>query len=238
MVARVAKVFAVVAPLARPASAVAAALIRDAITQGRLEPGARLKEENLAAELGLSRTPVREALVLLQSEGLVEAVPNRGAFVRSYDADDLRDMYELRALLEGFAARRAAERISDTQLKALRASCSRFERLVARAGQPTTATVRELVRENAVFHDAVLAAAGNERLAVMVRQVVAIPLVYKSYVWYTQDQVRSSARAHALLVRAFEQRHAARAESLMREHIHAARDVLAEHVATARGGDA
>lgn len=238
MVAFVARVFAVDAPLARPASAVAAALIREAIAQGRLEPGVRLKEENLAAELGISRTPIREALLLLQSEGLVEAVPNRGAFVRSYDADDLRDMYELRALLEGHAAGRAAEVISKARLRELRASCARFERLVARAAAPTTTTVRELVRENAVFHDTVLAAAGNERLTAMVRQVVAIPLVYKSYVWYSPDQVRASARAHALLVQAFEQRDAVRAESLMRAHISDARDVLAEYVATSSGGDA
>lgn len=237
MVVRVARVFAVEAPLARPASAVAATLIREAITQGRLEPGARLKEETLAAELGLSRTPIREALLLLQSEGLVEAVPNRGAFVRSYDPADLRDMYELRALLEGHAAKLAAERIAGAQLKELRASCARFERLVERAAEPTTATVRELVRENGVFHDTVLAAAANERLAGMVRQVVAIPLVYKSYVWYSPDQVRASALAHAALVEAFEERDAVRAESLMREHISHASDVLAELAATP-GADA
>ena len=100
------------APLVRNASAAATELIREAIVDGRLPPGQRLKEEELARELGISRTPVREALLILQTEGLVDAAPNRGAVVRSHDADDLEDLYQLRALLEGYAARRAAANIS------------------------------------------------------------------------------------------------------------------------------
>src|SRR5438309_11120403 len=98
-------------PLVRNASMAATELIREAIVDGRLEPGRRLKEEELARELGISRTPVREALLVLQSEGLVAAEPNRGASVRAHDAADLDDLYQLRALLEGYAARRAAPRI-------------------------------------------------------------------------------------------------------------------------------
>ena len=229
MVVRVRKVFDVDAPLSRPASAVAAAVIREAIVDGRLSPGERLKEENLATELGISRTPIREALLLLQTEGLVEAVPNRGAFVRAYEHGDLQDLYELRAVLEGHAARRAAERLTEAELDELRASCARFERLVAGPREPRVDFVRELVRENALFHDTILAAARNERLTGMVHQVVAMPLVYKSYIWYSPDQARAAAHAHAKLVLAFAQRDGARAELVMREHIYEARDVLAEH---------
>src|SRR5207249_3993911 len=89
----------------RNASAAATELIREAIVDGRLVPGERLKEEELAHELGISRTPVREALLVLQAEGLVDAAPNRGAVVRAHDAVDLDDLYQLRALLEGYAAR-------------------------------------------------------------------------------------------------------------------------------------
>src|SRR3989454_12817004 len=98
--------------LVQNASVAATELIREAIIEGRLEPGRRLKEEELARELGISRTPVREALLMLQAEDLVVATPNRGATVRVHDANDLHDLYELRALLEGYATRRAAERIS------------------------------------------------------------------------------------------------------------------------------
>jgi DNA-binding GntR family transcriptional regulator len=236
MVVRMRKLFAVDAPLSRPASAVAATVIREAIVDGRLVPGARLKEETLASELGISRTPIREALLLLQAEGLVEAIPNRGAFVRAYEPSDLWDMYELRAVLEGHAARRAAERISASELEELRASCERFDVLVAQADPPAVEVVEELVRENLHFHETVLTAAASERLAGMVRQVVAAPLVYKSYVWYSADQARASARAHRQLVHAFEQRSAERAELLMREHVYEARDVLAEHFAAEETG--
>src|SRR2546426_12550534 len=98
--------------LVQNASVAATELIREAIVDGRLAPGQRLKEEELARELGISRTPVREALLVLQSEGLVAAEPNRGATVRAHDAADLDDLHQLRALLEGYAARRAATRIT------------------------------------------------------------------------------------------------------------------------------
>ena len=103
--------------LGRNASSGAADLIRQAIVEGRVLPGERLKEEELAQQLGISRTPVREALLILQTEGLVEASPNRGATVRSYELPDLEDMYELRALLEGNAALRAATRIDDPRCR-------------------------------------------------------------------------------------------------------------------------
>src|SRR5947199_10401231 len=113
--------------LVRNASVAATELIREAILDGRLEPGRRLKEEELARELGISRTPVREALLMLQAEGLVVSTPNRGAMVRVHDAEDLDDLYQLRALLEGHATRRAATRISEQEIEALRESCERFD---------------------------------------------------------------------------------------------------------------
>ena len=122
------------APLTRNASVAATELIRQAIVDGRLEPGRRLKEEELARELGISRTPVREALLMLQAEGLVDAAPNRGATVRSHAAEDLDDLYQLRALLEGYATRRAATRLSDEAIDGLRESCERFDGLARRAG--------------------------------------------------------------------------------------------------------
>src|SRR5258708_28650825 len=131
--------------LVRNASMAATELIRNAILEGRLEPGRRLKEEELARELGISRTPVREALVMVQAEDLVVATPNRGATVRVHDANDLHDLYELRALLEGYATRRAAERISKPEIDLLRQSCMRFDAL------DPDQDLRGVVRENLFF---------------------------------------------------------------------------------------
>lgn len=206
--------------IARRTSAAATDLIRAAIVDGRLTPGERLKEGELAGELGISRTPVREALLMLQSEGLVESVPNRGAVVRAYTPGEVEELYELRALLEGFAARRAATRISAAGIRALHASNERFGRLSA------SDDLAELIRENHVFHNTILEAAGSELLAGMVRNVVEIPLVYKSFHWYPREQKRISEHYHEQLTRALEARDSERAELIMKEHVFEARDFL------------
>jgi len=207
-------------PLTKSASAVAAELIRAAIIDGRLEPGRRLKEEELARELGISRTPVREALLVLQTEGLLESAPNRGATVRTYEADDLDDLYQLRALLEGFAARLAATRISADDLERLRESCGRFVALRAEDD------VADLVRENLLFHGIILEAAASDRLALMVRKVIELPLVYRSYYWYSPEQKLISEHYHRQLTTALAARDAERAELVMKEHVLEARDFL------------
>jgi DNA-binding GntR family transcriptional regulator len=224
-------IFEAQTPLSRTAAAAAADLIRQAIIDGRVPPGHRLKEEELAQQLGISRTPVREALLVLQSEGLVEAAPNRGATVRAYETSDLEDMYELRALLEGNAAGRAATRVTPEQLEKLRESCTRFQGLLD--GED----VQALVLENAVFHETILEAASSERLSAMVRQVVALPLVYKSYVWYSPAQASASYHCHLQLVKALERGDAQRAELVMREHVYEARDVLVAHLGASAAQD-
>jgi DNA-binding GntR family transcriptional regulator len=206
--------------LVRNASVAATELIREAIIDGRLEPGQRLKEEELARELGISRTPIREALLMLQAEGLVDAIPNRGAMVRVHTPEDLDDLYQLRALLEGYAARRAATRITDEEVEVLRASCDRFD------GLDADKALRELVRENMFFHSTILDIAGSGRLASMVRRVIELPLVYKSYIWYSPDQQRISVHYHRQIVTALAARDAERAELVMKEHVFEARDLL------------
>jgi DNA-binding GntR family transcriptional regulator len=213
--------------LVQNASVAATELIREAIVDGRLEPGHRLKEEELARELGISRTPIREALLMLQAEGLVDAVPNRGAMVRVHTAEDLDDLYQLRALLEGYAARRAATRISEEQLDELRASCERFDAL------DPDRELRELVRENMVFHSAILEIAGSGRLEAMVRRVIELPLVYKSYIWYSPDQKRISGHYHRQIVTALGGRDSERAELIMKEHVFEARDLLVAQLRSA-----
>src|SRR6266849_628285 len=129
MVAPVGRILKDSGQLVQNASVTAKELIRQAILEGGLEPGSRLKEEELARELGISRTPVREALLMLHAEGLIVTTPNRGASVRVHEAEDLDDLYQLRALLEGHATRRAATRISEREIEVLRESCERFDSL-------------------------------------------------------------------------------------------------------------
>ena len=199
------------------ASSTATEAIREAILDGSLEPGSRLKEEQLARELGTSRTPIREALFVLQTDGLVEASPNRGATVRRYAPADLDELYQLRAVLEAHAARVAAERISPAALDALSESCERFDAL------RDVGDVRALAAENQRFHETILESSGSDRLIAMVKKVVELPLVYRSFLWYSDEQRLISGHYHRQIVAALETRDAERAETIMKAHVHEAR---------------
>ena len=173
---------------------------------------------------------MREALLVLQTEGLVEAAPNRGATVRAYEVADLDDLYQLRALLEGFAARLAAARIAPEDVGRLRESCERFG-VAARGGRRHRARARErpLPRHRSSTPPA---ASGSRQ---MVRKVIQLPLVYRSYVWYSPEQKLISEHYHRQLTSALARRDAERAELVMKEHVFEARDFLVAQAPRATG---
>jgi DNA-binding GntR family transcriptional regulator len=204
---------------AKSASVAVADLVRHAILHGRLRPGARLKEDAIAREFAVSRTPVREALAILQAEGLLETSRNRGASVRTYSPEDLDEMYEVRGILEGAAARRAATRRTAKQLALLRRSCRRFTEL-------GSGDLEALVSENARFHDTILEASGSRYLSAFAAQVRAVPLSYQSYAWYGPGQLAMSQASHCRVLDAIAAKDADRAEQEMREHLTVSRETL------------
>ena len=210
----------------RKTSVMVADLIRDGILEGRLRPGERLKEDMLAKELDVSRTPVREAIAMLQAEGLLEAHQHRGAQVRSYTRAELEEIYDLRSILEGYAARRAATRITAREVTRLRASVERMEKL-----QPKD--LEHLVQQNGIFHDTILQAADSQRLVAMVTQTRALPLIYQSYAWYTPQQLALSLEYHRRVLSALERHDAEQAEYDMRHHLFNAREALTSAYAEA-----
>lgn len=187
--------------------------IRSAILAGQLPPGAELREAALGAQLGLSRTPIREALLSLEASGLVETTRGRVARVRNPSFEELVAAYELRAVVEGAAARLAATRTTPEALKAMRESCLRFESLLDNEDSSL------LVKENAVFHGLVHENCGNQLVAPMTRQLIEMPLVYSAYAAYTPDRRRLSHRQHEMIVDAMERRDEDAAERIMRQHI-------------------
>lgn len=198
--------------------------LRSAILCGELEPGERLRTAALAERLGTSRTPVREALVLLDGDGLVELEPRRGAIVRTFDPADLVDLYEVRALLEARAAQRAATRITPSDLDALEHACARAERV--RADQP--GGLDALIALNEEFHRIVIAAAGSPRLTAALRTVAGIPGPFKAAFWGVADQRERSLADHREIASTLRAGSAERAETAMRLHILNARDYLNE----------
>lgn len=222
-----------VSELTAGASSVATDLIREAIVTGRLKPGDRLPEERLAQELRISRTPIREALRQLQTEGLVEVPRNRGARVRMHTEAELDDVYQLRALLEGFAARRAADRVTPAQIAEMRASCEHYEQLDVRTEHDA------LLEENDRFHRIVFEAAGSELLAGMLRQVTVIPrAAYRALVGFTETERRASVEDHRRLISSLEQHDGERADMIARGHVLDARDLVLPQVRKARAAAA
>lgn len=218
------------APLGEKTSVAAARVLREAIMSGELAPGQTLGEEQLGRLLGVSRTPVREALVLLRSEGLVETPPNRPAMVRTFDRENLHEIYSIRAVLEGYAARVAAERLDDMALELLQRSCDRYRELARHDDR-----LRELTDENFVFHTTIHEGGGSERLLTMIRQVTSVPLIYQSYFTYSQENRESAWQDHVRVLGALKARDPERAETLMKAHVLWARDVALAHLPLLEG---
>lgn len=195
------------------ASDLAYARIRSGITGGEWAPGTPLREEELAALCGVSRTPVREALRRLEAEYLVRRTEGARSFVADWSADDVAEMFALRAILEGHAAARAATRIGAADIAALEA-LNEEVRLSAEGD----ATDRFLAA-NRRFHAIVLEAAQSPRLAQMLGSLVEQPVVRRTAQHYGRVEFARSHAEHAALIEAFHARDAQWAESTMTGHI-------------------
>jgi DNA-binding GntR family transcriptional regulator len=199
--------------------------LRALILTGEYGPEERLIEEQLAERLGVSRTPVRQALTMLEAEGLVEIAPNRGATVCSFSIEDVWDIYDLRAVLEGHAARRAAGRIERRELKRLQELAEEMERLPGRF-EDHEEEIRALVALNQEFHDTIVQASRNRRLEHLINRTVEIPLMFKAFFWYTPHERTISNHFHRQILKSLERGDADRAEIIMREHVYEGRDFV------------
>lgn len=197
--------------------------LRGQILAGTRAAGSRLGEDAIAEELGLSRTPVREALQRLGTEGLVEHLAHRGARVSSWSADDLEETFDLRAALEGLGARRAAERATAADVAGLRDLCTLMEETIP-PGAPRD--LDALTRLNRQFHHELLRIAGSPRLEAMVDAVIHVPVVMRTFLRYSDHALARSQHHHRELCDALEAADGGWAESVMRSHVLAARAQL------------
>lgn len=184
----------------------------DAIRRGELAPGARLRETELSLRLGISRTPVREALRRLEAEGLVTHAPRLGAVVRSLQYQEIMELYEMRAVLEGTAARMAARHASDIETAELDALNS----AMATADDPA-----EVARANARFHAGILHAAKNRFLIRAMEALEKTLLILGPSTLADAERARAAAEEHRKILVAIRQNDGAKAEARMRAHIEA-----------------
>lgn len=187
-------------------------VLRELVLTGRIPPGSRVNEVELAQRLGISRGPLREAIRHLASERLLTLVPNRGAFVPDADADDVRALFELRSALECAAAELAASRRTDADLVRLREVCAE-SRCNYKAGQPFP------YRLDLAFHQALLDAARSPHIAEQVRLVQQRVVLLRSVLEDDPPHQQASMDDHDELVKAVEDGDAAGAAAVMRRHL-------------------
>ncbi|MEO1328792.1 MAG: GntR family transcriptional regulator [Pseudomonadota bacterium] len=186
----------------------------DAIDRGEFPPGARLVETELAERFQVSRTPVREALGRLESVGLAQRDGRRGITVASLDHDQLGELYDLREVLEGFAARLAARRASPAEIAVLRELVAADAALAAQDGSG-----QELARANKRFHRQLHHASHNRYLLDMLDRMRRSLVLVSGTTLAAPGRGPESIAEHDAIVRAIEARDEAAAEQAARTHI-------------------
>lgn len=189
--------------------------IRSMILSGELSSGDALREEALAQVCGVSRTPVREALRQLEADLLVRRTESQRSYVADWSLDDVADAFELRAMLEGHAAKRAAERMTGDIIAELTACNAAILAAISKS-EPDVATFLDRNRE---FHAVVLETAGSPRLKGLLTALIEQPVVWRTAQHYDPEAFKCSHGEHADLLSAFERRDGPWAESIMAGHI-------------------
>lgn len=184
--------------------------IRAEIRSGRLRSGERIDQDAIAAHLGVSRLPVREALIALDQEGLVVTVPRKGSYVQQLERDEILDHYAIFAQVAGLAAARAVARMDDAQLDALIGIHEVMHR---------TKDVAELERLNHTFHRLINTACGSQRIVSMLKLLSrSLPM---PYVDFPEKWLDDADRQHQAIVDALRKRDTLAAQRAMEQHINA-----------------
>jgi DNA-binding GntR family transcriptional regulator len=189
--------------------------LRAAIHAGRFEPGERIREADVAAWLGVSRTPVRDALKRLESDGILASAPRRGLIVAELDQQQVSELYSVRDVLEGLAGRLAAQHATSAEVAAMRD-------LLERQARTRDEDSAALVRLNQLFHEVVSRAARNRYLSSMLDAFQSSLALLPGTTYSAAGRPASALTEHTELVDAIEHRDAERAEHLARDHMRAA----------------
>ena len=187
--------------------------LREAIINGTLKPGERLMEVQLAEEMGVSRTPVREAIRKLELEKLVVRVPRKGAYVADISKTEIAEVFEIRRALEGLAAQLAADRATDDQLETLERYLFRISEAIDKGDLEAT------IMLDTEFHNELYQAANNERLGEMINNLREHIQRYRSTSLAHPGRMKQALSEHRRIVESIGKRDATLAKKLAEEHI-------------------
>lgn len=203
------------------------------ILDGELAPGAKLTEAMLAARLGVSRGPIREAFRILEEAGLVRLEKNRGVFVRSIPLDEAMEIYDLRAMLDESAGRQLAERITAEQARELRTLVEQMERLVKEGHNTSASDPYHLM--NLAFHDRLVEFVGNRKLIELYRRLVKELSLFRRVNLADGKQVPVSVQEHRAILKAITAGDADAAGRALRAHVLESKErTLKNHALQAR----
>lgn len=201
-------------------------VLRERLVGGHYNPGSQLKEEPIARELGLSRTPVRTALKRLVEEGLATDAVGQGIHVAKWTEWDVEETFQLRMLLEPYASSLAATRGGEDLLACLEACNLEMEAAIQLGGNAGTERVQEANRK---FHRALLDAAGSSRLRSMLDTIIDMPIVVRSFHLYTPAELEQSLHHHRDLTLAVAAKDGELARQVMHLHLRMSHHRFMQH---------
>lgn len=198
--------------------------IKDSVISGRLKPGERVPEQEIAESFGISRTPIREAFRQLESEGFITVTPRKGAVVSPITDRDVREFYAIKSLLEGFAARTSCQTLTPKEIKRLDSLNAQMKRHADRDD------VKGFFKLDNQFHDTFLKACGNEKLCALVHHLVQQFERFRITALSLPGRMKDSVKQHDEIIDAFRKKDAGLVERLVSANAERGRDVLVEEI--------
>lgn len=198
--------------------------IKDSVVTGRLKPGERVPEQEIAASFGISRTPIREAFRQLESEGFITVTPRKGAVVSPITDRDVREFYAIKSLLEGFAARTSCLTLTPKDIRRLESLNAQMKKYADKDD------VKGFFKLDSQFHDTFLMACGNEKLCVLVHHLVQQFERFRITALSLPGRMKNSVKQHDEIIGAFKKRDMELVERLVRANAEKGRDVLVEDI--------
>jgi len=186
--------------------------IRDAIISGAIKAGSRVSEPDLAERYGISRTPIREAFRQLESEGYLTVIPRRGAVVSEFSEKDVEEFYAIKSILEGYAARRACEKLTAKELDRLQAINDRLAELASHN------EFKAFFKIHNDFHDVFIKAADNEKLRELINSLVTRFQRLRLMSISLPGRMEISVQEHEKIIEAFRRKDEVAAEMLVRKN--------------------
>ncbi len=203
--------------------------VKDSIINGRLKPGERVPEHEIAENFGISRTPIREAFRQLESEGFITVIPRKGAVVSPITAKDVSEFYAIKSLLEGYAAGLACTKFTEKELKKLTQINKQMQRCAAKND------VQGFYRLDNQFHEVFLSSCGNDKLCVLAHQIAQQFERFRIMALSMPGRMKTSIKQHEDIIKAFTERKADIVEKLVRANAEFSAEILVTELSRGTG---